>query len=207
MAAFTRPPAPACGSFAALGPQLQSLAEAADSDMQTLSTQEIFRALDPPFLSLVKTATDNIDDSLFYQPVSFDTGFATVEATNNGGIIQGTLVSGDNPPAMILPNTPQQFWYYIGLYIQSPVNLEGTQWKLRLRVTNLDPVTGVTTHTSFIRGYSAPLVPATGNEYLWADFFVPSNGGRITPEAAMFGSPLVQVNAGRIWAIQISPRR
>jgi hypothetical protein len=209
VATFTRPGAPSCEQFAALAPQLQALAEALDSDVsRELTTAEIFQALDPPFLTLVKTATDNISALGFFQPVSFDVGFATVEATNNGGITQGTLVPGDNPAAMVIPNTVSPRWYYCGIYIQMDNSFANTQWKLRLRVTNVDPVTGFSQSTFFVRAYEAPTAAGTGNEYMWADFLFSSTGGRIVPEACIANTVTTElVQGGRMWCVQIAPRR
>lgn len=209
MATFTRPPAPSCGSFAALAPQLQALAEAVDSDVTLqLTTSEIFEALDPPFITLLKSSNDNINPVGIFQPVSFDVGFATVEATNGGGFTQGTFIPGDNPPAVILPNTAQPRWYYTGLYIQCDNSVGSTQWKLRLRISNTDPVTGITSQLRFVRAYEAPFAAGTGNEYIWADFLFSSTGGRIIPEACIANTVATEVvQGGRLWCMQMTPRR
>jgi len=209
MATLKRPPVPSCGTFAALAPQLQTLAEAVDSDISNFfNTGTIFQVLDSPFLSLLKTSTDNMDPVGFFQPVSFDVGFASVEATNNGGIVQGTAVPGDNPPAMVLPSLVQPRWYYLGFYLQIPEAFTSTQWKVRMRVTNTDPLTGATRTSMFTRAYEAPFNAGSGNEYIWADFMTPSNGGRVTLEANIANTVTTeQVNGGRAFAMQVTQSR
>ena len=205
MATFTRPPAPSCGSFAALGPQLQALAEAVDSDLQTLSTAEIFKALDAPFMSLTKKSTDPIDPVIQW-PISFDVGFATVEASNGGGIIQGGVPVGGFPEAVVLPTTAQQYWYYIGVYLRSPVNTPSTGWKVTLYVDDTDPVTGNNRLFQFTRNYESPPIAATGNEFIWADFLVPSRGGGVAITGVL-NANTASVDAGRFFVMQMAPRK
>lgn len=207
MATFTRPAAPTCEGFAALAPQLQTLAEAVESDLQTISTAEIFKALDMPFLSLLKTSTDPIGASPVQQPVSFDTGFAIVEATNNGGIIQGTATGSSLPEAMVLPSSVQPRWYYIGYYLSSPTNAVDQSWKVNLFVDDVDPITGINNSQRFTRMYTTPAVLHSPDEYIWADFMVSSRGGGVIITATIDSGPTQDIDGGRCWAMQIAPKR
>lgn len=206
--ALARPPVPLCGTFAALGPQLQALAEAADADMGRMANSEMFSALDKPFLILNKTSSEPVIAGFPAFPDLYDSiDFNTVEATNNGGITQ-LLSSSSVPPGLTLPVTSKQRWYYIGLYMQFPVSPVNTQWKCRLVVGNVNPITGVNNRTIVRHStVTSPTNAATGNDYLWLDCIAPSFGGNVFPGIKHDAATDQSCNGGRFWAIEMATRR
>lgn len=200
--ALTRPPVPSCGTFAALAPQLQTLALAADDDMGLLSTSEIFRALDSPVATVKQVGTYAHNGGDFYSA----TGFDTLEFNNNKGIT--TLATTAPFDTFHLPALPRPRWYYIGLYVQlaqSPVN---TRWQMELFVSNINQLTLLDEFHVFFRSYQAPSTSGTGAEYLWFETYVYSSGGGVNAYLR-HDQTAVSINStgGRMWVIGQSTKR
>lgn len=196
---LTPPPDIGCHQFAALGPQLQALAEKADSDMALMDTLSILTLLDRPVMILQKTTPTAI--AAGFAPL--DVVYNTVEYTNGGGFTFSPSLTSAN---LLLPNRSPRQWFYVGAYMKTAA-IDNGNWLMRLNVGDRDPITGSVTNYEFDRQYEAQASYAATGEDVWVETYIQSGGGGVRILAAHGEVGSVNVTGGRMWAVALSDER
>lgn len=204
--ALIRPPDVACGSFAALGPQLQTLARAVDSEMCGMSSAAILAGLDAPAYAGthaggVAVPGNGVDYAFMY----FSTPVEYYNSDPTLGPIRHVIL-GNNP--FIAPLT-KRAWFYLGVWIQTnPSPLVTTRWKMRVQIPDTDPITGLVTSTTYYRHWRNSFAAAVGgNEHFHFDLLFPSGGGFINISLKQNSGGNISTVSGGMWLMRMSITR
>lgn len=202
--ALKRPGILSCEGFAALGPQLQTLAQAADTEMAAMSTGSILQALDSPAMTLSDTAAVSVLTGFIV-----NIPFAVVEFDNTNGLIVPSPIFGSAPVAARLPAVNPRQWYYVGLYLKTEAHAATTtKWKVFLNIQDADPTSsGVVNTTTYVRSIITLGGAATSFDYLWFEAYVPSGGGFIYVQAYHDAAVNLNVLDRRFWVMNMSAKR
>ena len=201
--ALIRPSDVACGSFAALGPQLQTLARAVDGEMCDMSSAAILAGLDSPAYlgshpAPVAVPGNGVDYAFLY--------FNTQEYYNSGPSGPIGLVSGGNA---YVTDLTERAWFYLGVWIQTnPSPAVSTRWKMLVQVGDTDPSTGLSVTNSYYRHWRNNFGAAVGgNEHFHFDLLFPSGGTYINIGLKQNSGGNINTVGGRLWLMRMSTFR
>jgi hypothetical protein len=202
--ALTRPFDVSCNSFAALGPQLQTLATAVDSEMCDMSTAAILTGLDGP--ALVARHPGGVSVPASASAYSFSLSYtAPADFSNNDATLGPILmVLGGGP--YVVPLT-RRAWFYVGVWVETNTSAVSTRWKMRLGLEDTDPITGLITTQYFYRHWHNSAAAAGGNEHLHFGMLYLTGGGNITVALKQDSVAAVTTVGGRIWVMRVANTR
>lgn len=203
--ALQRPPTVPCEGFAALGPQLQAVAQAADTVMCGMTSTAILSAMDGPAATFVHPGGLVVPgDGVTYAIPSYN---ATQEFNNNGTTGPIGIVGGTNGP--YISALTQRAWFYVGVWMQTNASAAvGNRWKMRLRVQDTDPVTAATSYISYFRHWRNNFAGAVGGaENLHLGVLVPTGGGYIEVALKQDSGGNINTVTGRLWVARMSKKR
>lgn len=204
--ALVRPPDVSCNTFAALGPQLQTLARAVDGEMCDMSSAAILAGLDAPaYLGTYAGGEVVSGNGVDYTFIYFSN---PVEYYNSDPVLGPIrfVVPGNNP---FIARLDKRAWFYLGVWLQTnPSPAVSTRWKMRIQVADTDPLTGLTTLTNYYRHWRNNFAVAVGgNEHFHFDLLFPSGGGFFNISLKQNSGGNISTVGGRLWLMRMSTTR